>query len=99
MPLGPFFGGFVAGNIARPGARGRAIIAVVVGSGVSGVLAVVAAIFLSVAQKDELPSWFPARDMLAAIIAAVWFYEAVMSTIGATVAVALAKKKRAASGE
>ena len=99
MPLGPFFGGFVAGNIARPGARGRAIIAVVVGSGVSGVLAIVAAIFLSVAQKDELPSWFPARDMLAAIIAAVWFYEAALSTIGATVAVALARKKEAASTE
>jgi hypothetical protein len=95
MPLGPFFGGFVAGNIARPGVRGRAIIAVVVGSGVSGVLALAAAVFLSIAQKDELPSWFPARDTLAAIIAAVWFYEAVMSTIGATVSVALSRKKRA----
>jgi hypothetical protein len=99
MPLGPFFGGFVAGNIARPGVRGRAIIAVVVGSGVSGVLALAAAVFLSIAQKDELPSWFPARDTLAAIIAAVWFYEAVMSTIGATVAVALSRKKRGASDE
>ena len=37
--------------------------------------------------------------MLAAIIAAVWFYEAALSTIGATVAVALARKKEAAPGE
>jgi len=99
MPLGPFIGGFVAGNIARPKMRGRAIIAIIVGSGVSGVLAIVAAIFLSVAQKDELPSWFPAKDTLAAIIGAIWLYEALLSSIGATVSVALAKKKLAASEE
>src|SRR5882724_11294445 len=57
MPLGPFLGGFVAGNIARPAARGRVIIAIIVGCGVSGILATAAAILLNLAQKDELPSW------------------------------------------
>src|SRR5581483_551924 len=59
MPLGPFVGGFVAGNMAKPAARGRAVIAIIVGSGVSGVLAILSAILLSFAQKDELPTWFP----------------------------------------
>lgn len=95
MPLGPFLGGFVAGNIARPGARGRAVIAILVGSGVAGVLAIAAAVLLSFAQKDELPTWFPAKDTLAAIIAGVFLYEATMSAIGATVSVALARKKDA----
>jgi hypothetical protein len=96
MPLGPFLGGFVAGNIARPGMRGRAIIAVIVGSGVSGLLAIAAAVLLNVARKDELPTWFPAKDMLLAIIGVVWLYEATMATIGATVSVSLAQKKVAA---
>jgi fructose-specific phosphotransferase system IIC component len=74
--------------------RGRVIIAVIVGSGVSGLLAIAAAVLLSVARKDELPTWFPAKDMLAAIIGAVWLYEATMATIGATVSVSLARKKR-----
>jgi hypothetical protein len=99
MPLGPFLGGFVAGNIARPGARGRVIIAIIVGSGVSGVLALLSAVLLSFAQKDELPSWFPAKGTLAAIIAGIWFYEAVMAAVGATVSVTLAQKKRARSDE
>jgi hypothetical protein len=99
MPLGPFLGGFVAGNMARPAARGRAVIAIIVGSGVSGVLATAAAVLLSFAQKDELPSWFPAKGTLAGILAGVWLYEATMSAIGATVAVALARKKEARSEE
>ena len=99
MPLGPFLGGFVAGNIARPGMRGRAIIAVIVGSGVSGLLGIAAAVLLNVARKDELPTWFPSKDMLVAIIAVVWLYEATMATIGSTVSVSLARKKVAASRE
>ena len=99
MPLGPFLGGFVAGNMARPGARGRAIIAIIVGSGVSGVLAIAAAVLLSFAQKDELPSWFPEKGTLAGILAGVWLYEATMSAVGATVSVALARKKQAKSEE
>lgn len=96
MPLGPFVGGFVAGNMAGPGARGRAVIAVIVGSGVSGVLAIAAGVLLNLAKADELPSWFPAKGTLIAIIAAVWVYEAALSAIGATVSVALARKKFAA---
>ncbi len=99
MPLGPFLGGFVAGNMAKPAARGRAVIAIIVGSGVSGVLAILSAILLSFAQKDELPTWFPARGTLAGIIVGVWFYEAVMAAVGATVSVTLAQKKRAKSEE
>jgi hypothetical protein len=99
MPLGPFVGGFVAGNIARPGIRGRAVIAILVGSGVSGVLAIAAALLSSFAQKDELPTWFPAKETLAAIIAGVWLYEATLSAIGATVSVALAQKKSAKPDE
>jgi hypothetical protein len=96
MPLGPFLGGFVAGNMAKPAARGRAVIAII---GVSGVLAILSAILLSFAQKDELPTWFPAKGTLAGIIVGVWFYEAVMAAVGATVSVTLAQKKRAKSEE
>jgi hypothetical protein len=99
MPLGPFLGGFVAGNIARPAARGRVVIAIIVGSGVSGVVAILSALLLSFAQKDELPTWFPAKGALAGIIAGIWFYEAAMAAVGATVSVALAQKKRAKSEE
>jgi hypothetical protein len=99
MPLGSFLGGFVAGNIARPATRGRVVIAVIIGSGVSGILALAAAVLLGLAQKDELPTWFPAKDTLAAIIAAVWLYAATLSAIGATVSVALAQRKQAKSEE
>jgi hypothetical protein len=99
MPLGPFLGGFVAGNMARPAARGRAVIAIIVGSGVSGVLSILFALLLNFAQRDELPSWFPAKGTMAGIIAGVWLYEAVMAAVGATVSVTLAQKKRAKSEE
>jgi hypothetical protein len=99
MPLGPFLGGFVAGNIARPAIRGRVVIAIIVGSGVAGVLSIFAAVLLTFAQKDELPSWFPAKGTLVAIIAALWLYEATMAAVGATVSVALARKKRAKPSE
>ncbi len=99
MPLGPFLGGFVAGNIARPAARGRVIIAFMVGCGVSGILATAAAILLNLAQKDELPSWFPAKGTLIGILAIVWLYEATLSAVGATVSVALARRKQDAASQ
>jgi hypothetical protein len=64
-----------------------------------GILAIAAAALLNVAQKDELPAWFPAKDTLAAILAGVWLYAATLSTVGATVSMALAPKKDAKSDE
>jgi hypothetical protein len=71
-PLGPFVGGFVAGNMASPGLRGRAIIAVLVGSGMAGVLGGAVALLLAFAERSELPSWFPDSATLTGVVAAVW---------------------------
>jgi hypothetical protein len=94
-PIGPFLGGFVAGNKSNPGARGQLIIAVLVGTGVAGILATGAALLMTFATPSELPSWFPSKGTLAAVIGVIWAYGAATAAAGAAVASALAKKRGA----
>jgi len=91
--LGPFIGGFVAANKANPGGRGRAIIAVTIGTGLSGLIGSAAFILRSFMSKDELPSWFPGSGMLGAILAGVWVYATVLAMIGTVVSTSLSKKR------
>jgi protein-S-isoprenylcysteine O-methyltransferase Ste14 len=92
-PLGPFIGGFVAANRARPGARGRMIIAAIIGTGLAGIIALVARIFVGLVGRSELPRWFPSAGTLMAIIGAAWVYGMAMATAGTAASNALARRK------
>jgi len=92
-PLGPFIGGFVAANRAKPGARGRAIIAVTIGSGVAGLAGVAALVLIGLAGRSQLPSWFPTSGTLAMILAGVWTYATGLGAAGAAVSGAFARKE------
>lgn len=94
-PLGPFIGGFVAANRSKPGARGRAIIAVTIGTAVTGLVGTAALVLMGLAGKSQLPSWFPASGTLAMILAGVWTYATGLGAIGAAVSGALARKEPA----
>jgi protein-S-isoprenylcysteine O-methyltransferase Ste14 len=94
-PLGPAIGGFVAANRSQPGGRGRAIIAITIGTAVAGLVGVAATVFVSLAGKSQLPSWFPSSGMLAAILAGVWVYGCTLGAIGASISVAIARKQSA----
>jgi hypothetical protein len=91
-PLGPFIGGFVAANRAKPGVRGQAIIAALVGTGVAGVMAIAAAVLVGLAGRSQLPDWFPSSGALGAVLAGVWLYGAVLAAIGTAVNGALSKR-------
>jgi hypothetical protein len=93
-PLGPFIGGFVAGNKVSAGVRGRVIIAVSIGTGLAGILGIAAGVLLSFAQRSELPSWFPSSQTLGAILAGVWVYAAVLATAGAAVSASLKTRRQ-----
>jgi len=92
-PLGPLIGGFVAANRAKPGARGRAIIAVTIGSGVAGLAGVAALVLIGLAGRSQLPSWFPTSGTLAMILAGVWTYATGLGAAGAAVSGAFARKE------
>jgi hypothetical protein len=91
-PLGPFIGGFVAANRSRPGARGRLIIAVIIGTGIAGAIATAARIFVGLVGRSELPRWFPSTGTLMAIVGAAWAYGMAMAAAGAAVSNALARR-------
>ncbi len=93
-PVGPFLGGFVAANRGKPGARGRFIIAVTIGTAVAGLLAIAARVFVGLAGKSELPTWFPSPGTLAAILAGVWVYATAGGAVGATISAALSNKEK-----
>ena len=93
-PVGPFLGGFVAANRGKPGARGRIIIALTIGCAVAGLLAVAARVFVGLAGKNELPTWFPSSGTLAAILAGVWVYATATGAAGASVSAALSRKEK-----
>jgi protein-S-isoprenylcysteine O-methyltransferase Ste14 len=94
-PLGPFIGGFVAGNRAQPGARGRIVIAAMIGTGVAAIIATAASVFVRLVGRSELPSWFPSSGTLLAIVGAIWVYGTVMAAIGTTVGSALSRRRAA----
>jgi protein-S-isoprenylcysteine O-methyltransferase Ste14 len=91
-PLGPFIGGFVAANRSRPGARGRLIIAVIIGTGIAGAIATAARIFVGLVGRSELPRWFPSTGTLMAIVGAAWAYGMAMAAAGTAVSNALARR-------
>ena len=91
-PLGPSRR-IRAANRARPGARGRAIIAVTIGCAVAGLVGVAALVLVSLAGKSQLPSWFPASGTLVIILAGVWTYAAGLGAAGAAVSSAFARKE------
>ena len=93
-PVGPFLGGFVAANRGKPGARGRVIIALTIGCAVAGLLAIAARVFVGLAGKNELPTWFPSSGTLAAILAGVWVYATALGAAGAAVSAALSRKEK-----
>ena len=93
-PIGPFVGGFVAGNKANAGARGNAIIAILVGTGVAGIFATAAGLLLTFATPSELPPWFPSTGTLVGIIGVIWAYGAATAAAGVAVASSVAKKKQ-----
>ena len=94
-PLGPFIGGFVAGNRAQPGARGRVVIATMIGTGLAAIIAIAATVFARLVGKSELPRWFPSSGTLLAIVGAVWVYGTVMAAIGTTMSSTLARRRAA----
>jgi hypothetical protein len=96
-PLGPFIGGFVAANRSNPGARGRAIIAVTIGTALTTLIAVAAQVFVALAGRSQLPSWFPSPGTLTAILCGVWIYATTLGAIGGVVSNAFARRERSSS--
>jgi hypothetical protein len=92
-PLGPLIGGFVAANRVRTGGRGKAIIAVTIGTALASLLGVAALVLTRVATRDELPPWFPSPGTLAGIVAGVWCYGTAMGAAGGAVSGSAARKK------
>jgi len=97
-PLGPLIGGFVAANRAKPGARGRAIIAAIVGTGVAGLMAIAATVLVSLAGRSQLPEWFPSSGTLAALLCGVWLYGATLAMIGTVISGNFARKEKEPEG-
>jgi hypothetical protein len=94
-PLGPFIGGFVAASRAHPGTRGRCVISGMIGTGLAAIIALAAKVFVALAGRSELPSWFPSSGTLLAIVAAVWIYGVTVSAIGTAVSSALSRRRAA----
>jgi hypothetical protein len=95
LPLGPAIGGFVAGNRARTGARGRVIIALTIGSAETALIGTAAAVLVGLAGRSQLPSWFPSSGTLSAILAGIWVYACTLGAIGAAVSGSFARKESA----
>ena len=93
-PLGPFIGGFVVARHIRPGTRGRAIIAGIMGSGLAGIGATAAFAIRAYGGKEGAPSWFPGADTIGLILAGVWLYATALSAAGATVGASVDRSAR-----
>jgi protein-S-isoprenylcysteine O-methyltransferase Ste14 len=91
-PLGPLIGGFIAANRAKPGARGQAIIAVFVGTGVAGLLTIASTVLVHLAGRSQLPAWFPSSGTLGAVLGGVWIYAAALAMVGTVISGAFSKK-------
>ncbi|HEX4335636.1 MAG TPA: hypothetical protein VH062_06950 [Polyangiaceae bacterium] len=96
-PLGPFIGGFVAANRSNPGARGRIIIAVTIGTAVTTLGVIASQVLIALAGRSQLPSWFPSPGTLTAILCGVWIYATTLGAIGGVVSNAFAHRERPSS--
>jgi len=90
-PLGPAIGGFVAAHWVRPGGRGRALIALTIGTTLAALGGAVAFAIV----RSGAPSWFPSTDALGAILGGVAAYSALLGAIGAGFGVRFADKRAA----
>jgi len=84
------------GNRANPGLRGRVDHRVPPsGAPSQGSIGLAATVFVNLAGRSELPTWFPSSGTLAGILVGVWLYGTVVSGIGVTVSTTSdAKDKR-----
>lgn len=96
-PLGPFIGAFVVAQRVRPGARGCAIIGATLGAAFAGVGAALAAALGGLGSGSP-PEWFPAGDLLGAILGGVAAYTAGLGVAGATFGARFAAQREGASG-
>lgn len=81
-PLGPFIGGLIAANLARPGGRGRTVIAGMIGTTVAAICALTALGIAMFSSDKGPPSWFPDSSTLALIILGVWVYSTALGAAG-----------------
>jgi hypothetical protein len=93
-PLGPLIGGFVAANRGKPGPRGRAIIALTIGTAVTALIGTLAALLVGFAGRSQLPSWFPSSGTLSAILAGVWIYSTALGAGGTAVSAAFSRREK-----
>jgi hypothetical protein len=103
-PLGPLIGGFVAASRINPGTRGRAIIAVTVGTLLAGAVGAVASVIAALspatpAAGSGVPNWltgFVAGPALFSVLAIVWTYATAMAAVGTAISGALSRKRASA---
>lgn len=84
-PLGPLIGGFIAAQQVKPEARGRAIIAGMVGAVLAALLSAIALAIAAFAGSGGPPNWFPSYGTLALIILGAWLYATVLAGVGVAV--------------
>jgi hypothetical protein len=77
-------GGFVVAQRIKPGARGRAIIALALGGTLAGLIGGIAAAVVAVSEPGDLPDWFPSSGSIGVILAGVWVYAGALGALGAT---------------
>jgi hypothetical protein len=98
-PLGPFIGAFVVAHHVRPGTRGRAIIAGIMGACLAGLGAAVVAAMTMLGGKGGPPSWLPSSDALGMILAGVFMYATALAAAGAAFGATFTREKRAPDPE
>lgn len=100
-PLGPLIGGFVAASRINPGTRGRAIIAVTVGTLLAGAVGAVASVIAALSPSTPVAgsgvqSWLTglvAGPALLAVLGIVWTYATAMAAAGTAISGALSRKR------
>jgi hypothetical protein len=82
-PLGPAIGGYVVAHHVKPGARGRVIIAAVLGLCLAAIGAGAATAVLAFGG-DKRPDWFPSREQIGLVLLGVFVYAGALGAVGAT---------------
>ena len=100
-PLGPLIGGFVAASRINPRTRGRAIIAVTVGTLLAGAVGAVASVIAALspstpAAGSGIQNWLTgvvAGPALVSVLAIVWAYATALAAVGTAISGALSRKR------